>query len=162
MNCLAPIMFAAFCAWDGGYLAFTDAIWAAWGTKAWPWGATPSVTDNTAKIANFNAGTGNFGATNDPRYLFPVVNYGTFADDFTPIIAAPGRFPGDIASEVRPAMESWMDLGGNMIEFSWKSGTWRGWTGSSFEGHNYGKAGNSTPYFLDKYGKGGARCMRLR
>ena len=162
MNCMTPIMFAAFCAWDGGYMQSVAAISTAYGPYQWPWGDTPTPQDNVAKIANYNAGTGNFGNNVDPRYLWPIVNYGTFANDFTPIIAAPGRFPGDIASASRPNQESWMDLGGNMIEWSQNGTAFRGWTGASFEGHNYPRTWTSAIYFLDKYGKGSTRCMRLK
>jgi len=160
MNCMTPMMFAAFCAWDGGYLVSRDAISAVYGPSQWPWGDNPIPGDEVAKITNYNAGTSNFGAK-DPRYLFPLVDYGFFANDFTPIIAAPGRFPGD-ASQVRPApQESWMDVGGNMLEFSQYNGGWYGWTGSSWEGHLYPRSWTTSVYFVDKYGKTGARCMRL-
>jgi hypothetical protein len=162
MNCLTPIMYAAFCAWDGGYMPSRTAFYAAWGGQTWPWGAAPAPLDNVAKIANFNNGTGSFSPANPPRYVFPNVNYGTFASDFSPIIAAPGRFPGDKASVVRPGQETWMDMGGNMLEWMQHGGLYFGWSGSSFEGHHYGRSGDSTLYFLDKYGKGSARCMRLK
>lgn len=89
------------------------------------------------------------------------MNYATFANDFSPIIAAPGRFPMD-GSQVLPIADTWMDLGGNMIEWSQLNGTWRGWTGASFEGHVYPRAWTGTIQYLDKYGKGGSRCMRLK
>ena len=97
-----------------------------------------------------------------PRYLFPVVGYNTFANDLAPVIAPPGRFPGDIASQSRPNQESWMDLGGNMIEWSGGSNQYYGWTGSSFEGHRYPRMWSPGIYFLDKYGKGGSRCIHLK
>jgi hypothetical protein len=161
MNCITPLMFTAFCAWDGGYLQSVAAISKAYGPSEWPWGSTPTPKDNVAKMANYNEGTGSFSPSNLPRYLFPIVNFGTFANDFTPIIAAPGRFPKD-ASQVRPAADTWMDLGGNMLEWSQNGGGWFGWTGSSFEGHFYGRTWDSAVYYVDKYGKGGARCMRLK
>lgn len=161
MNCATPLMFAAFCAWDGGYMPTQAAIIAAYGTKQWPWGDTPAMNDDVAKMGNYNAGTGNFGAVT-PRYLFPVVDYATFANDFTPIIAAPGRFPKDAATQVRPTGETWMDLGGNLIEWNFNAGAYYGWTGSSFEGHYYPRLWTTAVYYLDKYGKGGVRCMRLR
>lgn len=164
MNCITPIMFTAFCAWDGGYLQSQGAIQNAYGPDRWPWGPSPTAAEpNTgiALYANFNAGTGGFGNTKNPRYLFPAVGYGTFASDFSPIIAAPGRIATD-ASQVLPATDTWMDLGGNMIEWSQLNGTWRGWTGSSFEGHVYPRQWTGSINYLDKYGKGGARCMRLK
>jgi hypothetical protein len=162
MNCMTPIMFAAFCAWDGGYLPSRTAFYAAWGGQTWPWGATPEPNNAAAKIANFNSGTGSFTPAAPPRYLFPAVNYATFANDFSPIVAAPGRFAGDKASVVRPGQETWMDLGGNMLEWMQLNGLYYGWSGASFEGHHYGRSGDSGLYFLDKYGKGSARCMRLK
>jgi len=161
MNCITPLMFTAFCAWDGGYMQSQAALSTAYGPDTWPWGALPDVTDSNAKITNYNAGTSGFGNTKNPRYLFPLVGYGTFAADFSPIIAAPGRFIGD-ASQVLPEADTWMDLGGNMIEWSQVGGTWRGWTGSSFEGHRYPRAWTGGINYLDKYGKGGSRCMRLK
>lgn len=163
MNCMTPIMFAAFCAWDGGYMISQAAIAAAYGPSQWPWGDTPSATDTVSAYANFNPNT-SFNATKAPTYLFPLVNYATFANDMSPIIAAPGRFANDLG-QVKPiagSNESWMDLGGNMIEWSNNNGTFHGWTGSSFEGHNYPRQWNGTIVPVDKYGKGGARCMRLR
>jgi len=169
MNCITPLMFTVFCAWDGGYMQSQDAISNAYGPSKWPWGALPEVNDDVAKISNWNNGTGGFNNTKNPRYLWPLVNYGAFEADFTPIIAAPGRFVGD-KSQVVPAVpagdpppaESWMDLGGNMIEWSQVGGTWRGWTAASFEGHLYPRAWTGTIQSLDKYGKGGSRCMRLK
>ncbi len=161
MNCMTPIMFAAFCAWDGGYMASQAAWFSAWGDKVWPWGDGPDVTDDAAKLANFNAGTGTFSPSAPPRYVFPSVDYGTFAADFSPIIAAPGRFSGDKASVVRPNQETWMDMGGNMLEWTQSAGVYYGWSGSSFEGHRYFRSGTSPLHFLDKYGKGSTRCMRL-
>ena len=162
MNCMTPIMFGAFCAWDGGYMPTQTAIATAYGPSQWPWGDTPTPADDVAKIANYNSGTSGFNNVKTPRYLFPSVDYATFANDFTPIIAAPGRFPMDIASKARPGQESWMDMGGNMIEWSQANGVWYGWTGSSFEGHFYPRLWTSVLNYLDKYGKGGARCMRLK
>jgi len=160
MNCMTPLMFTAFCAWDGGYMQSVDALSKAYGPSKWPWGALPEVTDTVALITNYNAGTGGFNNTKNPRYLWPQVDYGTFQADFTPIIAAPGRFPGD-ASQVLVG-DTWMDLGGNMIEWSQTNGGWRGWTGSSFEGHVYPRAWTGAIQYLDKYGKGSSRCMRLK
>ncbi len=49
-----------------------------------------------------------------------------------------------------------------MIEWSLSGGSYFGWTGSSFEGHYYPRMWTSSVYYLDKYGKGSTRCMRLR
>lgn len=161
MNCLTPVMYAAFCAWDGGYLATRDAVQAAYGPAAWPWGATPAPVDDPLKRSNYNNGVGSFSPANPPRYVFPAVNYATFAQDFTPVIAAPGRFPGDV-STARPANDSWMDLGGNMIEVVANGTAFAGYAGASWEGHTHGRGMGTNIVVYDKYGKTGARCMRLR
>lgn len=168
MNCTTPIMFAAFCAWDGGYLVSQEAIAAAYGPHRWPWGAAPATVDERIAelhfYTNFNNGTSGFGATKAPTYLFPVRDYATFANDLSPVIAAPGRFATD-KSLVRPfagSDESWMDLGGNMLEWSTTAGEYFGWTGSSFEGHYQSRNWTNPVVHIDKYGKAGARCMRLR
>ncbi len=56
MNCMTPIMFAAFCAWDGGYMLTPDAMAGAYGPSQWPWGDTPTPQDNVALITNYNNG----------------------------------------------------------------------------------------------------------
>ena len=166
MNCMTPIMFAAFCEWDGGYMQSTAALSAAYGTATqnsnlWPWGSNSPAT--SPLLGNYNTNN-SFNATKAPRYLYPAVDYSTFATNLAPIIAAPGRFPNDIASVARPGVESWMDLGSNMLEWSYNGTAYAGWTGSSFEGHlsGYGATWGGGIYFLDKYGKGGTRCMRLK
>jgi hypothetical protein len=163
MNCMPPIMFAAFCAWDGGYLQTPAAIAGAYGPSQWPWGDTPAPASAApAFYGNYNTNTA-FSLAHAPAYLWPNVNYDTFANDLSPVIAAPGRFPLDRATQSRPApAETWMDLGGNMIEWSQNAGAYYGWTGASFEGHVYPRMWTSAVYFLDKYGKGDGRCMRLK
>ncbi|MBX3223676.1 MAG: hypothetical protein KF795_24400 [Labilithrix sp.] len=65
-------------------------------------------------------------------------------------------------STARPAADSWMDLGGNMIEVVANGATFSGYAGASWEGHSQGRAMGGTVVAYDKYGKTGARCMRLR
>ncbi|MBN9164197.1 MAG: hypothetical protein J0I07_24750 [Myxococcales bacterium] len=160
MNCLTPAMYAAFCAWDGGYLVTQAAAQAAYGPDNYPWGSQAPKTD-PQKRANVNNGVTAFSPANPPRYVYPIVNYGTFEQDFTPVIAAPGRFPLDV-SPVRPANDSWMDFGGNMIEVVQNGTAFSGYAGGSWEGHESGRAMNGAVVAYDKYGKTGARCMRLR
>ncbi len=168
VNCMTPLMYAAFCAWDGGYLQTRPAIMAAYGPDRWPWGPAPSATLTLATERtfpgnfNFSVNTTSFTPTRRPGYNFPVQADVTWADDYTPLIAAPGRFPMDIASNARPGQPSWMDLGGNMIEWSQEAGKFYGWTGASWEGHEYPRMWTSEIEMLDKYGKSGARCIRLK
>ena len=184
-NCMPPPMFAAFCAWDGGYVMSRQALAAAYGTQQWPWGNAPDpwtlgLNNERDMPGNFNWNVNSqpFTMTRRPAYNFPDMGDGAWTTDFSSLIAAPGRFTGDIASVTRPGVESWMDLGGNFIEWSFEatggSGYW-GWTGSSWEGHVYpgpervvdgvvkfAGGWKSGLNILDKYGKGGSRCMRLR
>ena len=44
LNCVTEMMLVAFCAWDGGHLASSAELNAAW-TKTYPWGDTPAYTD---------------------------------------------------------------------------------------------------------------------
>lgn len=161
MNCLTPVMFAAFCAWDGGYLVTREAIHAAYGPANWPWGETPKPTEDPLKRSNVNNNILSLSPANPPRYLFPVVDYATFSQDFTPLIAAPGRFPLDV-SAVRPEADSWMDLGANLIEVVANGADIVGYVGASWEVHEFGRAAGNKLVVYDKYGKTGARCMRLR
>ena len=57
MNCMTPILFAAFCAWDGGYMQSQAAVSTAYGPYQWPWGDIPIPQDDVARITNFNNGT---------------------------------------------------------------------------------------------------------
>jgi hypothetical protein len=168
MNCMTPVMFAAFCAWDGGEMMSTPAWNAAWGNQVWPWGAAPSGYDSAAKITNYNPGGTSF-ATNPPfRYAFPFPGDTTQTDQSF-AIAAPGRFSGDVASVSRAglmanATDSWMDMGGNHLEWGAAgNGVFSGWAGNSWEGHAYsGYANHGMAFGLDagdKYGKGTTRCM---
>jgi hypothetical protein len=168
INCMTPLMYAAFCAWDGGYLQSRPAIIAAYGPDRWPWGPEPSAALTLATERtfpgnyNYLVNTTSFTQTRRPAYNFPIRPDGTWANDYTPIIAAPGRFAGDVASSSRPGQPSWMDLGGNMIEWSYEGGVFYGWTGASWEGHEYPRLWSSVLDLLDKYGKSSARCIRLR
>ncbi len=175
-NCMTPLLFAAFCAWDGGYVMTQDALTAAWGPQKWPWGASPDLplsqatprvrataAEEAAFYGNFNINN-SFSAAHKPKYSYPAsASYASFADDLSSIIAAPGRMVRDAAVVSRASGDTWMDLGGNMLEWSIvpSDGIYRGWNGTSFEGHIYGLVSwGLNP--LDKYGKGGTRCMRLK
>jgi hypothetical protein len=136
LNCAMPIMFAAFCAWDGGELATMADFNDAWGTDAFPWGPT-GVRPNY-NWCNGDLGNGGFqcqcnGTNTDPSntncpaggfafngeagvfYEYPV---GTDRSlDNEPLIAAPGRFTTD-ASALKSNGESWFDLAGNLAEIT--------------------------------------------
>jgi hypothetical protein len=135
-NCMTPIMFASFCAWDGGYVMTEDAFMKAYGPATLPWGepaAGLSMNQDATARSNYNInGLSNLVA-NPPRYNYPPST--NYANQQTQLIAAPGRFPLDIASVTRPAQESWMDISGNMLEwyFNVPLQRYEGWGGSSFE-----------------------------
>jgi hypothetical protein len=164
-NCMTPLMFAAFCAWDGGYMMTRDALLRAYGPDTLPWGqpaAGLTANQDANMRANYNInGLGNL-AANPPRYNYPFNN--NYPNGLTQLIAPPGRFTQDFA-QARPEADTWMDLGGNHLEWYHNgAGQFHGWAGSSFEGHAPSSYGTRlyNVWFLDKYGKGTSRCMRLK
>lgn len=130
MNCMMPLVFAAFCAWDGGELALTTDYREVWGRQSvvineitlfHPW-------DQLVPIGGFNWRNGQ-GAeacpipgwcTSAPTefYRFPASG-ATLADDGTPSIAAPGRFPQDVTKAKSANGEGWYDIAGNLMEAAW-------------------------------------------
>lgn len=133
INCVMPLTLAAFCAWDGGELARTTDYKEIWGTKDVLVGTTPTMIPwaTTLAIGEFNFRNGARGQTcaklnivgwpgcvDDQPYFYeqPAA---TSADDDTPTIAAPGRFPKDITEIRSQNGEGWMDVGGNMLESAW-------------------------------------------
>jgi hypothetical protein len=143
LNCAMPIMFAAFCAWDGGELAMQADYADAWGSARYPWGAADQLRPNynwcngpfnnggfKCQCDGVNApqppGTvcpaGGF-STNGQAGLFYEFPLGTDrGKDNEPLIAAPGRFQTD-ASANKSGGESWYDLAANLVEYT---GDWVG------------------------------------
>lgn len=120
LNCAMPIMFAAFCAWDGGELAsFADLI-DAWGGGTYPWGPTDigrpgyNWCNGEPETGGFNCQDTTLG-NNGIFYRFPSAT--NLANDMSPLIAAPGRFTPD-ATQLKVSGESWMDLYGNLAEYT--------------------------------------------
>ena len=143
MNCVMPIMLAAFCAWDGGELARTEDFREVWGRLAAP---IPLANGNTTNVYipwdaalsigqwNFRNGHGLacnpiFDGCVNPQNAFYAFPAGFAAsDDDSPGIGAPGRFPMDV-TRIRSANgEGWFDIGGNMMDMAWPVGAVR--TGS--------------------------------
>jgi hypothetical protein len=51
LNCVSFYLLAAFCAWDGGRLATTAELDAAWGAETYPWGTTePFYANFSGKV----------------------------------------------------------------------------------------------------------------
>lgn len=145
LNCAMPIMFAAFCAWDGGEIAtiadYYD-VWAPAATVAdrvnsFPWAATnlcPGPGGDGPQGAkpcphyNWCNGTymnGGFKCQNTAAYAVGG-QAGVFYEwplntdkskDNEVLIGAPGRFVDD-ASTVKGNGESWMDLYANLAEYT--------------------------------------------
>lgn len=127
LNCAMPIMFAAFCAWDGGELARLADYADAWTSpQRYPWGAADIKRPNYNWCngyppANGQPGTGGF-TCQDPLlgdngnfYRFPAAT--DLSKDLSPFIAAPGRFATDATSAKRNG-ESWQDLFANLAEYT--------------------------------------------
>ena len=127
LNCAMPIMFAAFCAWDGGELATLADFADAWGSPSrFPWGAADIGRPrynwcNGYPPANGQPGTGGFtcqdGSLGDNGNFYRYPKGTNLANDLSPFIAAPGRFSSD-ATANRRGGEPWQDLFANLAEYT--------------------------------------------
>jgi len=143
LNCAMPIMYAAFCAWDGGELALKADYQDVWtvATNSYPFPAANVCAGGLGKpCPNYNwcngiYGNGGFTCQNT-LYNVAEDGAGTFYEfplgidkslDNESLIAAPGRMVDD-ASAKQANGESWMDLFANMVEYT---GDFTG-TGSDF------------------------------
>jgi hypothetical protein len=112
-----PIMFAAFCAWDGGgelaRAADYNDVW----TQMYPWGPNDIQRPNY-NWCNGRQGNGGFTcqlpAGQTPFYAWPANTNELTLEVW---IAAPGRFPLD-ATSAKSNGESWMDLMANLAEYT--------------------------------------------
>lgn len=129
LNCAQPIMFAAFCAWDGGELAvmadYVD-VWPA--SQSFPWGNTNHCADGKPCDAynwcNGGYGNGGFVCQNlslavngEPGVFYEYPLATDRAKDNSPLIAAPGRLVKD-ATLAKSAGESWYDVMANLVELT--------------------------------------------
>jgi hypothetical protein len=140
LNCAMPIMFAAFCAWDGGEMPKYDDYLDVW-TQAYPWGPTDTVrpTYNWCNGTYYNGGftcqcappdgvhpvdlqgqtcpAGGL-STNGQQGVFYQFPLGTDrSKDNEPLIAAPGRFQTDVTA-LKSGGESWFDIYANLSEYT--------------------------------------------
>ena len=127
LNCAMPIMFAAFCAWDGGEMAtMADYL------DVWPAGtAYPSATtcpDAKPCVSHnwCNGPPNNGGFTCQNPALSVAGEAGVFYEyprntdrskDNEPLIAAPGRFQTDQSIRTSGG-EAWFDLFANLGEYT--------------------------------------------
>jgi len=140
MNCAMPIMFAAFCAWDGGEMPIYDDYLDVW-TQAYPWGATDTVRPsyNWCNGTFFNGGftcqcappdgvhapnlqgqtcpAGGLSTNGEQGVFYQFPNATDRSKDNEPLIAAPGRITGD-ASALKSGGESWFDIYANLAEYT--------------------------------------------
>lgn len=136
LNCVMPLIMAAFCNWDGGELARTTDYREIFGHQSAIIGTNTTVFfawDQLLEIGKFNWRNGN-GDTCDPPspiagwpgctvpqpsfYRFPVAAV-ALEDDESPYISAPGRFPLDVTKVRSGNGEGWFDIGGDMLEAAW-------------------------------------------
>ncbi len=119
MNCAMPMMYAAFCAWDGGELALLEDYYDVW-PSTYPWGPAdigrPNYNWCNGRLNNGgwtcqDTTLGNMGIF----YQFP--NGTAESRDLSIWIAGPGRFPMD-ATTAKSGGESWMDFYGNLAEYT--------------------------------------------
>ena len=155
INCVSLYMLQAFCAWDGGgSLPSPAELEAAWGTRTYPWGASPAPSgynngypyafDWTKSHPNGDVTYANYFR----NYWWPAQRVDEV--DSSIYIAAPGRFPKGAGPLGH------MDIAGALMEWTssatfWKNGSW--------EGHGIGvDHGSRAP--THKYISTGGRCRR--
>jgi hypothetical protein len=137
LNCQMPIMYAAFCAWDGGELALLDDYRDVWVSppNTYPWGPTDTLrpTYNWCNGPYQNGGftcqcdgVHNVGSTCPAGGFTGIGEAGVFYEyprntnrskDNSPLIAAPGRIAGD-ATLAQSEGSSWMDVFANLAEYT--------------------------------------------
>lgn len=149
MNCVTATLLRAFCLWDGGDLASTEDLRAAWGDERWPWGADPAQPPQTRAY--------------DPRY----VNHYNYSwppheiqpsSDISYFVPAPGRRSAGAGSfghlDVAGALHEWsLSPAGGAVMFL--NGSW--------EDHPMaGKPGNTPAHKVwnRRYYAIGGRCAR--
>lgn len=120
LNCAPPLMFAAFCAWDGGELPMFSDLIDSWGPNTYPWGANDIGRPNYNWCNGYD-GTGGFHCQNaaigDAGLFYEFPKNVDWSLDFSPLIAGPGRFTMD-ASQLKVGADSWMDLYANLVEYT--------------------------------------------
>lgn len=128
MNCAMPIMFMAFCAWDGGEMATLADFYDAWpSSQTYPWGTTDIKRPNY-DWCNGSYQTGGFTCQDQASYPGFGNGAGVFyewprgyeaANDEEIWIAAPGRFPNDATSKKSTTNSlPWQDLFANVSEYT--------------------------------------------
>jgi hypothetical protein len=139
MNCAMPIMFAAFCAWDGGELAtgadYAD-IWPP--ANPFPFGPTNLCTKagGQGKPGDYypcdaynwcNGPTDNGGFMcqdltlvnfDEPGIFYEFPQNTDRSKDNEPLIAAPGRFPKDVTAIKSGNGQGWYDVFANLGEYT--------------------------------------------
>ena len=135
LNCQMPIMFMAFCAWDGGEMPLLADYQDAWGA-GYPAGFyTKTVTGSPVTVpprasdrskynwCNGTPGTGGWDCqdsslgNNGIFYQFPEGT--SLINDQSPMIAGPGRFLGDMtALTSSTGAQRWADIYANLAEYT--------------------------------------------
>ncbi len=129
LNCAMPIMFAAFCAWDGGEMATLADYLDAWpAAQTFPWGnanlCAGGLPYPSYNWCNGPPNNGGFTCQNTANNL--TGELGVFYEwprmtdrtrDNEPLIGAPGRFVTDKTS-ILSGGESWYDLFANLAEYT--------------------------------------------
>ena len=142
-NCMPPVLYASFCAWDGGELAQPSDYYEVWGHETTTFGPNefgesggkftrPWATILKPGEFNWRNGHGigcpikgypgcdpNATDDNPPPIFFSFPKGGNPADDDSPEIGAPGRFQKDVTAVKSPDGAGWFDIGGNMLEAAW-------------------------------------------
>lgn len=139
LNCAMPIMFDAFCAWDGGELAVNADYADVWPTaQPFPWGPTNLCTEGGGlgqpglykpcdaynwcngpfKNGGFECQNLALTTTGEPGVFYEYPRNKNRAIDNSPLIGAPGRFPKDLTALKSANGQGWYDLFANLGEYT--------------------------------------------
>jgi len=134
VGCVMPMLLASFCAWDGGELARTSDYHEIWGNRSVAVGGQTVKVPWTGllPVGEFNwrnghgASCGNLaawpGCANPQLAFYAYPAGGNPANDDTPAMGAPGRFPKDVTATTSADGRGWLDVGGNLMEAAWPNG----------------------------------------
>lgn len=141
LNCAMPMMFVAFCAWDGGELATLADYHDVWVNppNTYPWGSTVKTrpdfnwcngtyqnggfkcqcdgVNNTNLTADQACPAGGFNGLSGAGVFYEWPRNTDRSKDNSPLIAQPGRFTGD-ATLLKSGTDSWMDVYANLAEYT--------------------------------------------
>ena len=160
LNCTPNAVFAAFCMWDGGQLATTEAVDAVVNGAG---GVIVPSGDCSNGIITISDATASGACAN--VYAYPPETLGNGYDESSRV-AAPGRVPADVLTF---GGQEWHDINGNLLENTMAADNAHFYYDSVNHKEGYGFSYGSYIHHVlqmtlprGKEGGFGARCMRFK